>query len=41
MSSVDYYSSSMDKELQAEYDYVLLGTNLENSVFAGFGIKEE
>jgi hypothetical protein len=31
----------MDKELQAEYDYVLLGTNFENSVFAGFGIKEE
>lgn len=30
----------MDKELQAEYDYVLLGTNFENSVFAGFEIRE-
>ena len=25
----------MDKELQAEFDYVLLGSNFENSVLAG------
>ena len=25
----------MDKELQAEFDYIILGTNFENSVLAG------
>ena len=27
----------MDKELQAEFDYIILGTNFENSVLAGQG----
>ena len=25
----------MDKELQAEFDFIILGTNFENSVLAG------
>ena len=26
----------MDKELKSEFDYVILGTNFENSVLAGY-----
>ena len=26
----------MDKELKVEFDYVILGSNFENSVLAGF-----